>query len=64
MDAQLPPQIARCEPTANKCPQVLRCARAMAECDESDLVDASICLKADWCPMFIDVRGVALVRPS
>lgn len=53
-----PRAMARCAPT-RLCRQHEHCARAQAPKSRT-AVDASICLQAGWCPMFIDVRGTAL----
>jgi hypothetical protein len=61
----LPADIARCTPNARHCPQVNGCARAndwphWQRGQRLTVVDASLCLKAGACPMFIDVRYLAL----
>jgi hypothetical protein len=53
--------LAHCNPRAIQCPQEDRCARASVWADKAREVDASICLAAGACPMFIDSRAVALL---
>jgi len=53
--------MTRCEPLAHHCPQEGRCARAAAMRGDGRVVDASICLEAGQCPMFIDTRAAALL---
>lgn len=67
MTAHLAPDVARCQPTG--CRQSERCARAndwpIGEHIDLPIVDASVCLTTDrsnWCPMFIDLRGLALLE--
>lgn len=63
--AALPLDMARCRPSAG-CSQRENCARAAAPTVRetwdrwTPTVDASICLSAGPCPMFIDRRGLAL----
>ena len=60
----LPRTVARCNPSGD-CRQRGTCARAVCrKVKGSQVVDGSLCLRAGWCPMFLDVRGLALVRPS
>ncbi len=54
-------RVSRCVPS--DCPQASACAHAAAapSPDHHDF-DASRCKTSDgWCPMFIDLRGLALV---
>lgn len=69
MTQHLPLDLARCQPTG--CRQAAQCARAndWPTGDEIELtvIDASVCLTTDrgsWCPMFIDLRGVALLEAA
>jgi hypothetical protein len=61
----LPLDIARCTPETRWCPQVNTCARAndwpqLEHGQRFVVVDASPCLAFADCPMFIDVRAIAL----
>lgn len=47
--------IARCDPQHARCPQRSRCARAIAW-NAVEVIDATVCLGAGWCPLFIDKR--------
>jgi hypothetical protein len=57
------PLPTRCKPS-RPCAQMLRCARAR-EAGAEEVVDASVSLHSAgaWCSMFVDVRGLALLRP-
>jgi hypothetical protein len=62
--AHLPLGYARCIPS-QPCPQRQQCARANDwPWDEVEEVDASLCLRNGWCPMFIDRRGVRLLEAA
>lgn len=64
MKAQLPHDMTRCSPS-KPCPQRDRCARANADNSRAFMVsgvDASLCLKAGWCPMFLDIRFYLIDR--
>jgi hypothetical protein len=72
--AHLAEGAARCTPQRCRCPQQTVCARANdwpvaangkpVPADDVLEVDASICLRAGWCPMFIDRRGVRLLEAA
>lgn len=58
--------MTRCAPS-RPCSQRCTCARAIVPLGEPALVvDASISVQrsGQWCPMFIDSRGLALLRVS
>ena len=61
--ALLPGDIARCRPSC-PCPVQTRCARSLAPMVRtsrhswSTAVDASVCLQAGPCPMFMDAGGL------
>lgn len=60
MNASLPVSIARCCPS-QPCPQADRCARFLADCDAFHVeIDASGCIPAGGCELFIDERALAL----
>jgi hypothetical protein len=62
--ARLPFDVSRCSPSAD-CPQRANCARANDWPDAIvPIVDASVCLEAGWCPMFIDMRGAELLKEA
>lgn len=60
----LPLDIARCVPS-RECPQRCSCARAndWPDSDRLVMVDGSVAAhtEGNWCPMFIDARGVNLL---
>jgi hypothetical protein len=53
--------MTRCIPELAACPQEPQCARARVTRLDARNIDASICLGAGTCPMFIDSRAVALL---
>lgn len=63
----LPLDIARCRPLQQPCDRHERCARCSAPLARANshrwvpVVDASICLTAGPCPMFIDGRSLGLL---
>jgi len=66
MKVSIPDDMTRCAPS-KPCPQKDRCARANADDSQAFMVayvDSSICLKASWCPMFIDVRHPSILEGS
>lgn len=58
--------LLRCTPNRD-CPQRCQCLRVVGPLDpEAMTVDASVLVHAGgaWCPMFIDMRGVALLEAA
>lgn len=62
MSPSLPVWIARCEPS-RKCEQASHCARNLADGFHGE-VDASGCIGANGCGLFLDQRGLALIQET
>lgn len=58
----LPLDVSRCSPDTHHCPQCNACARANDKPEglQFATIDASICLPFGTCPIFIDMRAIAL----